>query len=291
MMEDASPRAAWIALAVLSMVWSLNWTVMKWALEFCGAFNFCALRYLFGTVILVSLLTLRRESFTLPPLWPTVLIGLAQTAGFQLLVQCALIGGGAGKTALAAMDLHFRRRSRSAVRDRTVARHRRPVERCAGPRRRLELGDRHGVEQARVSARAGFAIAAHRVANVVRHAGVVRGGADRATARDRLVAAVPRRADVQRGAVFGDRLGIVVAGCAALVHASRGTDQSGGAYRGRTVRVGVAARAPGCSGMARHRADRRGFAGVELHAACANLKCAIIPDRKYPSGKEGLGHG
>src|SRR5579883_156082 len=107
MMEDASPRAAWIALAVLSMVWSLNWTVMKWALEFCGAFNFCALRYLFGTVILFALLALRRESFSLPPLWPTVLIGLAQTAGFQLLVQCALIGGGAGKTALLAYTMPF----------------------------------------------------------------------------------------------------------------------------------------------------------------------------------------
>ena len=102
-----SARAAWIALAVLSVVWSLNWTVMKWALDFCGPFNFCALRYIFGTAVLFALLAIRRESFALPPFWPTVLIGLAQTAGFQIFVQWALVGGGAGKTALLAYTMPF----------------------------------------------------------------------------------------------------------------------------------------------------------------------------------------
>ncbi|HXS72828.1 MAG TPA: EamA family transporter [Rhodanobacteraceae bacterium] len=105
--SHAPERAAWIALAVLSVVWSLNWTVMKWALNFCGPFTFCALRYLFGTAVLFALLGLRRESFALPPLLPTVLIGLAQTAGFQMFVQWALVGGGAGKTALLAYTMPF----------------------------------------------------------------------------------------------------------------------------------------------------------------------------------------
>ena len=103
----APERAAWIALAVLTVVWSLNWTVMKWALDFSGPFTFSALRYLFGTAVLFALLALRRESFALPPLLPTVLIGLAQTTGFQALVQWALVGGGAGKTALLAYTLPF----------------------------------------------------------------------------------------------------------------------------------------------------------------------------------------
>ncbi|HJU27281.1 MAG TPA: DMT family transporter, partial [Rhodanobacteraceae bacterium] len=108
-MDTASKprRAAWIALAVLSVVWSLNWTVMKWALDFCGPFNFCALRYLFGTGVLFALLAARREPFALPPLLPTFLIGLAQTAGFQIFVQWALVGGGAGKTALLAYTMPF----------------------------------------------------------------------------------------------------------------------------------------------------------------------------------------
>lgn len=100
-------RAAWIALAILTVVWSLNWTVMKWALNYCGPFTFCALRYVFGTAVLFVLLRIRRESFALPPLLPTILIGLAQTTGFQIFVQWALVGAGAGKTALLAYTMPF----------------------------------------------------------------------------------------------------------------------------------------------------------------------------------------
>lgn len=100
-------RAAWIALALLSMIWSLNWTVMKWALDYCGPFTFCALRYVLGTVVLFLLLAARRESFALPPLAPTIAIGLAQTTGFQAFVQWALVDGGAGKTALLAYTMPF----------------------------------------------------------------------------------------------------------------------------------------------------------------------------------------
>ncbi|MBS0432910.1 MAG: EamA family transporter [Proteobacteria bacterium] len=105
--DPAYRRAAWIALAVLTVVWSLNWTVMKWALDYCGVFNFCALRYLFGTLVLFGLLAFRGESFQPPPFVPTVLIGLAQTAGFQIFAQWALVGGGAGKTALLAYTMPF----------------------------------------------------------------------------------------------------------------------------------------------------------------------------------------
>ncbi|MEO7149996.1 MAG: DMT family transporter [Rhodanobacteraceae bacterium] len=108
MPREANPeRAAWIALASLTVIWSLNWTVMKWALDYCGPFTFCALRYVLGTAVLFALLAVRRESFALPPFVPTILIGLAQTTGFQALVQWALVGGGAGKTALLAYTMPF----------------------------------------------------------------------------------------------------------------------------------------------------------------------------------------
>lgn len=103
----ASERAAWIALPVLTVIWSLNWTVMKWALDFCGPFTFSALRYAAATVVLFVLMGLRRESFAMPPLVPTILIGLMQTTAFQALVQWALVGGGAGKTALLAYTMPF----------------------------------------------------------------------------------------------------------------------------------------------------------------------------------------
>lgn len=103
----ASERAAWIALPVLTVIWSLNWTVMKWALEFCGPFTFSAMRYVAATVVLFALMALRRESFAMPPLLPTIVIGLMQTTAFQALVQWALVGGGAGKTALLAYTMPF----------------------------------------------------------------------------------------------------------------------------------------------------------------------------------------
>lgn len=100
-------RGAFVALGIVTLVWSYNWIVMKQALAYSGPFTFSALRYVFGTLVLFALLLARRESLRPPPLLPTALIGLAQTTGFQLLVQSALVEGGAGKTALLAYTMPF----------------------------------------------------------------------------------------------------------------------------------------------------------------------------------------
>ena len=103
-----TPRhAALIALALLTLIWSYNWIVMKEVLRYCGPFTFSALRYAFGSCVLFFVLIVRRESLRPPPLVQTALIGLAQTAGFQALVQWALVDGGAGKTALFAYTMPF----------------------------------------------------------------------------------------------------------------------------------------------------------------------------------------
>src|SRR6187402_474915 len=78
---------ALIALALLTLIWSYNWIVMKQVLEYCGPFTFSALRYSFGSIVLFAALMLRGESLRPPPLVDTALIGIAQTAGFQALVQ------------------------------------------------------------------------------------------------------------------------------------------------------------------------------------------------------------
>lgn len=100
-------RNALIALALLTLIWSYNWIVMKQVLRYSGPFEFSALRYALGTCVLFAALVLRGESLRPPPLLQTALIGLAQTAGFQALVQYALIDGGAGKTALLAYTMPF----------------------------------------------------------------------------------------------------------------------------------------------------------------------------------------
>ncbi len=108
-MTDTQPsrRPALAALAVLTLVWSYNWIVMKQALQYSGPFEFSALRYVFGTLVLFLVLLLRGESLKPPPLLQTALIGLAQTTGFQLFVQSALVSGGAGRTALLAYTMPF----------------------------------------------------------------------------------------------------------------------------------------------------------------------------------------
>jgi drug/metabolite transporter (DMT)-like permease len=100
-------RAAWIGLLVLTVIWSLNWTVMKVAMRDAGPFTFSAQRYVIGTVVLFALLALQRRSLRPTP-WPaTIAIGLCQTTGFQALAQWALVSGGAGKTALLAYTMPF----------------------------------------------------------------------------------------------------------------------------------------------------------------------------------------
>jgi drug/metabolite transporter (DMT)-like permease len=98
---------ALIALAVLTLIWSYNWIVMKQVLRYTGPFDFSALRYALGTCVLFIALIARGESLRPPPLLQTALIGLAQTAGFQALAQLALVEGGAGRTALLAYTMPF----------------------------------------------------------------------------------------------------------------------------------------------------------------------------------------
>lgn len=106
-MTDATRRNALLLLAVLSLVWSFNWIVMKLVLRDAGPFEFAALRGVLATGVLFAVLVARRESLAPPPLGPVLLIGLAQALGFQALVQWALVEGAAGQTALLAYTMPF----------------------------------------------------------------------------------------------------------------------------------------------------------------------------------------
>jgi drug/metabolite transporter (DMT)-like permease len=103
----AQQRGALIALGILSLIWGFNWIVMKSVLVYVGPMTFSALRYVFGTVVLFVVLYLRGEALAPTPWRDTLLIGIAQTTGFQILVQFALVTGGAGKTALLAYTMPF----------------------------------------------------------------------------------------------------------------------------------------------------------------------------------------
>src|SRR5690242_1317744 len=101
------PRGALAALAGTILIWAYSWVVMKQALNWAGPFDFAALRYLFGAMVLFAALGVSRQSLRPPPFGPMVLIGLCQTAAFQGLEQWALVGGGAGHVALLAYSMPF----------------------------------------------------------------------------------------------------------------------------------------------------------------------------------------
>lgn len=107
MSESTSRRGALLALAVLTLVWSYNWVVMKQVLQYAGPFHFAAIRAVLATGVLFLVLLLRGESLRPPPWRPLLLLGLFQTTAFQGLVQWALVEGGAGKTALLAYTMPF----------------------------------------------------------------------------------------------------------------------------------------------------------------------------------------
>ncbi|MDQ6646485.1 MAG: DMT family transporter [Pseudomonadota bacterium] len=100
-------RGAIYALLATILLWAYSWIVMKQVLAYAGPFDFAALRYLLGAAVLFGVLLVSRQSLRPPPLLPTIVIGLCQTAGFQGLEQWALLDGGAGHVALLAYTMPF----------------------------------------------------------------------------------------------------------------------------------------------------------------------------------------
>lgn len=107
MPASPSHRGAVAALLATIAIWAYSWVVMKQALAYAGPFDFAALRYLLGALVLFAAMVAMRQSLKPPPLVPMVLIGLCQTAAFQGLEQWALVGGGAGHVALLAYTMPF----------------------------------------------------------------------------------------------------------------------------------------------------------------------------------------
>ena len=57
-----APRhTATLALVLLTLIWSFNWIVLKTVLRFSGPFDFSALRYVVGTLVLVLVMLIRPE--------------------------------------------------------------------------------------------------------------------------------------------------------------------------------------------------------------------------------------
>jgi len=89
------------------LVWAGSWIAMKLVVPYIGPFDFAALRYLAGSLVVFGAVVALRRPLAMPPWRLTLLVGLTQTAAFQGLVQLALVEGGVGKVALTAYTMPF----------------------------------------------------------------------------------------------------------------------------------------------------------------------------------------
>jgi len=107
MSASGSPRLALFALALLSLIWGYNWVVMKQVIQYVDPFDFSAIRTVLGAATLFLVLVLLRRPMKVVALPQVALLGLLQTGAFTVLIQWALVAGGAGKTAVLVYTMPF----------------------------------------------------------------------------------------------------------------------------------------------------------------------------------------
>ncbi|MGE7136898.1 DMT family transporter [Luteibacter sp. NPDC031894] len=107
MNEGKASAGAVVALGATVVIWASSWIVMKLVLRYAGPFDFSALRYSIGAVLLFLVLVVLRRPLAPPPLAGTIITGLTQTAAFQGLGQFALTSGGTGRVVLLAYAMPF----------------------------------------------------------------------------------------------------------------------------------------------------------------------------------------
>lgn len=107
MNEPKPSQGAVVAMGATVIIWASSWIVMKGVLAYAGPFDFSALRYGIGCVLMFMVLLVMRRPLAPPPWVGTALVGLTQTAAFQGLGQLALTTGGAGHVVLLAYAMPF----------------------------------------------------------------------------------------------------------------------------------------------------------------------------------------
>jgi drug/metabolite transporter (DMT)-like permease len=100
-------RGAYIALALLTLIWGLNWIVMKFGLQYAHPVTYNIQRTLVAIALLFAVMLWQRQ-----PLKPQSWIAIVVTGFFQTTINfaattMALAGGGAGRTAVLVFTMPF----------------------------------------------------------------------------------------------------------------------------------------------------------------------------------------
>lgn len=98
---------AYLALVALAVVWGYVWVVLKVATTEATPLALTAARTGLGALVLFGLLAVTRRPFASPPVVPTLILGLLNTAGFYIFQTLAVMAGGAGKAAILAYTYPF----------------------------------------------------------------------------------------------------------------------------------------------------------------------------------------
>ena len=97
-----SDARAYLALVGLAIVWGYTWVVLKVATVDATPFALTATRTVLGAAALFVLLIATRRPLRSPPVVPTMILGVLNTAGFFVFQTLAVAVGGAGKAAILA---------------------------------------------------------------------------------------------------------------------------------------------------------------------------------------------
>jgi drug/metabolite transporter (DMT)-like permease len=98
---------AYVALAGLALVWGYTWVVLKVATVDATPVALTAIRTALGAAALFVLLAVTRRPLRSPPIVPTMILGILNTAGFFVFQTLAVAAGGAGKAAILAYTYPF----------------------------------------------------------------------------------------------------------------------------------------------------------------------------------------
>jgi drug/metabolite transporter (DMT)-like permease len=98
--KNQSIKLAVLALAGMALIWGYNWVIAKESLRYASAFDFSALRSVFGALCLFLLLVYRGQGVRPRDVPMTIVLGLLSTTGSIGLSTWALESGSAGKTAV-----------------------------------------------------------------------------------------------------------------------------------------------------------------------------------------------
>ena len=100
-------RGAYTALALLTLIWGLNWIVMKFGLQYAHPVTYNIQRTLVAIVLLFAVMLWQRQSLK-PESWIAVVVtGFFQTTINFAATTMALAGGGAGRTAVLVFTMPF----------------------------------------------------------------------------------------------------------------------------------------------------------------------------------------